>query len=226
MVQISVVLKKLPDGRAEVYACGGTILRKNLILTAAHCQLRRVDCIIANSLKRFPFTFQGNTNETDSKPYSPESYFVNVGTNNNDLTGGTLHYVKTVFVHPKYKGGGDNHFFHDVGLLELTNDIELNDRSQLVKLAHCSDRPFSGDDLTISGYGKNPDHPNDKRLYQVHLKVITAQKCVDELAGGTVEEVDKHQICAAAKGKNQCKGDSGGKLIMRTIRWQRRIIDS
>lgn len=161
----------------------------------------------------FFILFLGNTNETDGQPNMASKYYVNVGTNRNDLTGGTIHYVKTVFVHPKYKGGGDNHFFHDVGLLELIDLIVLNDRSRLVTLAHCGDNPKNGTDGIVTGYGTNPDHPSNALLYQVHLNVITAEQCTKALAGGTTEEVNKHQICAAAPGKNFCQGDSGGPFI-------------
>lgn len=149
-------------------------------------------------------------NEANRQPYNAERFYVNVGTNRNDLTGGTVHSVKNVFVHPKFKNGGQNYVFHDVGLLELTNDITLNDRAQLVELARPSDRPKIGAGCIITGYGKNPDHPHNKQLYQVHLNVITAEQCVKELATGTVEEVNKHNICAKGDDKNQCEGDSGG----------------
>lgn len=39
MVSLAVVLERLPNGQAKVYSCGGTILRKHLILTAGHCKL-------------------------------------------------------------------------------------------------------------------------------------------------------------------------------------------
>lgn len=152
----------------------------------------------------------GNTNSSDGKPFAPEKYYVNVGTNYGNLTGGVIHFVKKVFVHPMYKGGGDNHYFHDVGMLQLTEDIKLNDRARVVRLAKPTNKPKVGDSMTISGWGTNPEHPDDNRLYQVVLKVISAKQCTQELAGGTVEEVEQHQICAKAEGKNQCKGDSGG----------------
>lgn len=159
--------------------------------------------------------FKGNVDEATRTEYKAAQFFVNVGTNNNDVTGGTVHRVKTVFAHPKFKSGDKYYTFHDIGLLELTDEITLNDRSQLVKLARRNDRPQTGADCTITGYGFNPDHPHNKHLYQVHMNVITAEQCVKELAGGTVKEVDKHQICVKAPGKNQCKGDSGGKRCRR-----------
>lgn len=160
----------------------------------------------------FLFFCVGNVDESSREPYSADRIYVNVGTNRNDLKGGTVHRVKTVFVHPKFRNGDENYLFHDIGLLQLTDEITLNDKSQLVKLARRGDKPKIGADCTITGYGKNPDHPHNKLLYQVHLNVISAEQCVDESASGTVEEVERHNICVKAKDKNQCQGDSGGKF--------------
>lgn len=102
-----------------------------------------------------------------------------------------------------------------MGLLELNDEITLNDKAQLVQLARRDDKPKTGTDCTITGYGKNPDVPSNKLLYQVHMNVITSEQCVKELATGTVKEVEKHEICVKAPGKNQCQGDSGG-----IARWQ------
>lgn len=134
-----------------------------------------------------------------------------MGSNRNDLSGGSLYSVKTVFVHPEYNGGGTHHFYHDVGLLELTTDIDLGERAQLVSIAMPDDRPRDGANVLITGYGRNPDHPGEKRLYQVQMNVITAERCVALVSGGKVREVDQRQICVEGENKNQCPGDSGGK---------------
>lgn len=115
-----------------------------------------------------------------------------------------------MFVHPKFRNGDANYRFHDIGLLELKDDITLDDKSQLVQLARRGDRPKIGADCTITGYGKNPDIPSNKLLYQVHMNVISARQCVKELASGTMTQVSRHNICVKAAGKNQCQGDSGG----------------
>lgn len=148
----------------------------------------------------------------DRSQFAADQFFVNVGTNRNDLTGGTVHRVKTVFVHPKFKNGDANYVYHDVGLLELRNDIILSGTAQLVQLAYPKDKPKTGQDCTITGYGTNPDVPHNRYLYQVHLNVITAEQCVEafKVFENRTEEVDKHEICVQAPGKNQCQGDSGG----------------
>lgn len=128
---------------------------------------------------------------------------------NNIISGGILHSVKQLYTHPDYKGGNDNHFFHDIGLLELNDDITLNEKSQLVQLAHCHDEGKSGTIGVVSGWGTHPDYSADNELYHVNLTVISSESCHEQLAGGTVEEIEKHQICGEDPGKNFCQGDSG-----------------
>lgn len=120
-----------------------------------------------------------------------------------------MHTVKKVHLHPKYDGPS-SHYYHDVALLQLTDHITLDHSKELVTIAEKSDKTKSGDDVYVSGWGENPDHPNDNRLYQVFLKVMTAKKCHDEVGGGEVEEIEEHNICVGGKKKGHCQGDSGG----------------
>jgi hypothetical protein len=120
--------------------------------------------------------------------------------------GGNLNFVKTVYTHPKFNGG-TNHFHHDVGLLELRNELVISAYQRMVTLVHSNDVTPVGRDGYTSGWGENPDHPNDSSLYQVHLTVISAQSCHDQIGGDTVEEREQHEICGQAKGRNFCEGD-------------------
>jgi secreted trypsin-like serine protease len=38
MVHVVIARSQNPDGTTNVYECGGTILKKNIILTAGHCK--------------------------------------------------------------------------------------------------------------------------------------------------------------------------------------------
>lgn len=42
MVGIVIDIKQYSNGLSKVHECGGTILRTNLILTAAHCEMKRI----------------------------------------------------------------------------------------------------------------------------------------------------------------------------------------
>ncbi|KAJ6605104.1 Trypsin-1 [Pseudolycoriella hygida] len=161
------------------------------------------------------------------EPFPPDFFYVIAGTREGgtEPSDGTIHQVKTVFRHPKFKGvNSDTNGHHDVGLLELVDEIELGEKSQLVELAHEDDRPAVGTDCKLAGWGKNPDHPGDKSLYQIHFNIISSQECYDEFASDEVDELEKHEICAQAPGRNECPGDSGGPLIDTTTNRQIGIV--
>jgi Trypsin len=69
-------------------------------------------------------------------------------------SGGTTYNVSNVYVHPKFSAGA-NRRHHDVGLLELTDNIKLSDSSKLVKLVHKGTDVKVGTDGIVSGWGKN-----------------------------------------------------------------------
>lgn len=127
--------------------------------------------------------------------------------------GGRTHSVIKVFTHPKFIGGSNN-YHHDVGLLQLSDNIYLDNSAYYTNLAHANDVIYPGTDGIVSGWGKNPDHPNDSdRLYQVHLTVISSTQCAREFGGDTSQEFGRHEVCAQAAGKNTCQGDSGGPYM-------------
>lgn len=126
--------------------------------------------------------------------------------------GGQVYNVSNVYPHPKFQGGA-NRRHHDIGLLELTSDIPMSPTSQHVKLVHKNDQIKAGDDGVVSGWGHNPDNPNDPRLYQVHLPVISPQECARLNDQDTAQGYEQHEICTNKPGKSFCSGDSGGPYI-------------
>lgn len=82
-----------------------------------------------------------------------ENYVVEVGSTMKH--GGKRYNVSNVYPHPKFQGGA-NRRHHDVGILELKEDIPIGPTSQYTKLAHKNDQVNTGDDGIVSGWGTNP----------------------------------------------------------------------
>ncbi len=114
-----------------------------------------------------------------------------------------------VHAHPKFDGKADN-YHHDIGLLELKEDIEFNNKAQPVNLPPENYTVALYSDVILSGSGDNPDNIQDskERLYQVELQVISAHECYKyHHKGHSVEGLDEHEICARGRGRKSGKGD-------------------
>merc|ERR1711970_413065 len=112
----------LPDGRCST--CGGTIVNKRFVVTAAHCW---------------------EPEETD--------LWVIVGEHNvcdGVNEGGKRVKVKKITSHPGYDKGSMN---NDIAVLELVEDLTFTDKVKPACLPSSTDKDYSGSASTISGWG-------------------------------------------------------------------------
>jgi len=176
------------------FLCGGTIVNKKYVITAAHCT-----------------DYRGST-ITDVKVAIGEHSICDGVTNE----GGKWISAKRVVNHPNY-GNHDN----DIAVLELSEEITFTANIKPACLPTSETKDYSDMASTISGWGgtvgyagnqAQPQQPRQCELKESVVKVLspTSEKCSSYLRTTT----STSKLCAWAEGTDTCQGDSGGPLTV------------
>merc|ERR1711953_61259 len=187
-----------PSGQCGL--CGGTIVNKKFVITAAHCWDSRM---------------------TNLRVIVGEHNVFCDGVNE----GGKVINVKKATMHPDYnKKTTDN----DIAVLELSEELTFTDKIRPACLPSSATKDYSGTASTISGWGgtigygpkdQQPKQPTQCGLKESMVKILGAkdEKCTRVLRtrsdpSGTAKSNIK--MCAWAKDTDTCQGDSGGPLTV------------
>merc|ERR1712212_640975 len=178
--------------------CGGTILNKRYVVTAAHCLYGGNDLM----------TLKGGA-----------TFRVMLGEHDHCKATSSFVLASAVHKHPKFdlnNPSGDN----DIAILKLSKDLTFSDKIKPVCLPTSATKDYSGKASTVSGWGgtkaytplKPVDQPRQCALKEAIVNILkpSSTKCSNFIGDST----STTRLCAWGKGKDACQGDSGGPLTI------------
>ncbi|XP_066991103.2 venom protease isoform X3 [Anabrus simplex] len=185
--------ERMKNGSVDWY-CGGSLLRDNRVLTAAHCVTRRK----AEMVRVGELDF--SRDDEDADPF--------------DVA------VSNAEVHPNYKPPA---YYNDLAVLKLAQTVKFGRYVKPICLPEKTNNSYEGAVAILTGWGYL-SFGGDKSpvLQEVSVTVFNNEECRRLYSRPEIpkqnfpEGIISSQMCAGDRrgGKDACQGDSGGPLVV------------
>ncbi|XP_077284501.1 ovochymase-like isoform X2 [Arctopsyche grandis] len=190
--------------------CGGTIISRNIVISAAHCfDNRGVIQNVSNYAVAAGKYYRDWDHEHDrNKPYVQKSK------------------IEKIHIPSRY-GGFDFNFQEDLAVLILEAPFDFNNMVMAVGI-DLTDEKFNSFQLAPNNIGNvvgwgvtNAGDPSSlsPQLKLVELPVVEYRKCFERLSEQFHRFLTSDKFCAGFldKGTTVCNGDSGGGIVFKSI---------
>ncbi|XP_019906429.1 chymotrypsin-like protease CTRL-1 [Esox lucius] len=180
-------------GPNELHFCGGSLIAKHWVLTAAHC--------FTSTNTSGLLIYLGLNNLQSSKPKEMSRM------------------VSQIICHPNYN---TETLDNDLCLLKLSSSVTFNEYIRPVCLAAEGSTFYNGTTSWITGWGAVSNClsslvslPSPQTLQEVSLPIVGNKQCTCLFAD--VTPITNNMLCAGllAGGKDSCQGDSGGSMVIK-----------
>ena len=176
-------------GHHESMSCGGAIVGKYYVLTAAHCLTSK----------------------------DPKEYVVFSG--NTYRKAGFHHKASLIIPHENYKLFDDGvRAENDVGLIKVIQPFEIEHNFypvRKIEMFYPIDEAYPGTQAVLAGWGKKFGGSQADTLQSLVLPIVSKEQC--NYAYSNMGGIPQNQICAGYLNHaniNVCHGDSGSPLVI------------
>ncbi|XP_013170759.1 PREDICTED: venom protease-like [Papilio xuthus] len=193
-----IVLISYETRIGKQFLCGGSLINSLYVMTAAHC-------VRDKKIAGVRIGDHDYSSKVDCEKDTDicESHYQDIG-------------VSERIIYPSYQGPPVVR--HDIALLRLKRPADLSRRNYgticLPTSKNLRERNLDEERAVVAGWGLTDNNTVSTLLLKVTVPIRSSDNCKQYYGRNSKEDITKTILCAGELGKDSCKGDSGGPLMV------------